>query len=68
MIKVFLNGQEVFNKYITAIGQKQSISVDLPNIKPGENDITFGVYGADNAEIHSDKKIDTVAIYQVGVE
>ena len=68
MIKVFFNGQEVFNKYITNIGQKQAIGADLPNIKPGENDITFGVYGADNSEIHSDKKIDTAAIYQVDVE
>ena len=68
MVKVFLNGQEVFNKYITNIGQKQAISADLPNIKPSENDITFGVYGADNSEIHSDKKTDTAAIYQVDVE
>ena len=68
MIKVLLNGQEVFSKYITNIGQKQAIGADLPNIKPDENDVTFGIYGTDNAEIHSDKKIDTAAIYQVDVE
>ena len=68
MVKVFLNWQEVFNKYITNISLKQAISADLPNIKPGENDITFGVYGADNSEVHSDKKVDTAAIYQVDVE
>lgn len=67
-IKVLLNGQEVYNKYITTIGQKQSISADLNNIKPGENDITFGVFAADNSEIHSDKKVDTAGIYQVDVE
>ncbi|TSA45316.1 hypothetical protein D4R51_02015 [bacterium] len=67
-IKVSLNGEEVYSKYITAISQKQSITADLPLILPGENDITFGVYGADNSEIHSDKKSDTASIYQVGVE
>jgi len=67
-IKVFLNGQEIFNKYITNVGQKQDISADLPNINPGENELTFGVYGADNSEIQSDKKSDTAVIYQVEVE
>lgn len=67
-IKVFLNGQEILSKYITSIGQKQSISADLQGIKPGENDITFGVYAADNSEIHSEKKLDTARIYQVGME
>ncbi|MCX6762763.1 MAG: hypothetical protein NT093_03190, partial [Candidatus Moranbacteria bacterium] len=67
-LKVSLNGVEVFNQYITAIGQKQDVSADLPTIRPGENDITFGVYGADNSEIRSDKKSDTAVIYQVEVE
>jgi hypothetical protein len=67
-IKIFLNGEEVYNKYIIAISQKQSVSADLPNVNPGENDITFGVYGADNSEIHSDKKADTARIYQMEAE
>ncbi|MFA6194003.1 MAG: hypothetical protein WC726_04035 [Parcubacteria group bacterium] len=67
-LKVFFNGQEVFNQYITAITQKQSISAELPNILPGENEIIFGVYAADNSEIRSDKKSDTARIYQVEVE
>ena len=67
-LKVFLNGEEIFNQYITAIGQKQDINADLPNIKPGENEMIFGVYGADNSEIRSDKKSDTAVIYQVEVE
>jgi hypothetical protein len=67
-IKVFLNGAEVFNQYITAFGEKQQIKVDLAGIKPGENEITFGVYGADGTEILSENKMDTARIYQVGVE
>jgi hypothetical protein len=63
-----LNGEEIYNKYITNIGQKQDISADLPNILPGENEITFGIYAADNSEIRSDKKSDTARIYQVEVE
>ncbi len=67
-VKVFLNGIEVYGEYITSIRQKQMISVNLDNIRPGENDITFGVYGADGKEIHSDKKSDTAVIYQLEVE
>ncbi|HLM84031.1 MAG TPA: hypothetical protein VK254_02385 [Candidatus Bathyarchaeia archaeon] len=67
-VKVFLNGQEFFNQYITTIRQKQGVSADLSNINSGENDITFGVYGADGSEIYSDKKIDAASIYQVGLE
>jgi len=67
-IKVFLNGEEIFNEYISQIGTKQSIKADFTVTKPGENDITFGVYGADDSEIHSEKKSDTARIYQVGVE
>lgn len=67
-LKVFLNGQEIFNQYIIAITQKQDISAELPNILPGENEIIFGIYAADNSEIRSDKKSDTARIYQVEVE
>jgi hypothetical protein len=67
-IKILLNGEEIYNKYIIAISQKQGISADLSSVKPGENDITFGIYGADNSEIHSDKKSDTARIYQVEAE
>jgi hypothetical protein len=67
-IKVFLNGQEVYNEYVTTIGKKKNVSINLSNIKPGDNQIIFGVYGADNSEIYSEKKKDTVAIYQVDVE
>ena len=64
-IKVFLNGEEVYNKYITQVGVKQEISADITVTKPGENEITFGVYAADNSEIRSEKKSDTARIYQV---
>jgi hypothetical protein len=67
-LKVFLNGEEIFNQYITAITQKQNVSAELPSILPGENEIIFGVYAADNSEIRSDKKSDTARIYQVEVE
>lgn len=67
-LTVSFNGEEIYNKYITTIGQKQSVNADLPNILPGENDITFGVFAADNSEIHSEKKGDTARIYQVQVE
>jgi hypothetical protein len=67
-VKAFLNGEEIFNEYITQIGSKQEIGADFTVTKPGENDITFGVYGADGSEIHSEKKSDTARIYQVGVE
>lgn len=68
LLKVFLNGDEIYSKYISQIGVKQEIGVDFTVTKPGENDFTFGVYGADNSEIHSDKKSDTARIYQVNVE
>ncbi len=68
LIKVYFNGAEIYSKYITQIGAKQEISADLMVTKPGENDITFGVYAADNSEIHSDKKSDTARIYQVEVK
>jgi hypothetical protein len=68
MIKVFFNGAEIFSKYVTEIGAKQEIGADFTVTKPGENDITFGVYAADGAEIHSEKKSDTARIYQVNVE
>jgi hypothetical protein len=67
-IRVLLNGNEVYNRYITAITEKQQISMDLSGINPGENDIIFGVYGADGTEIRSDKKLDTARIYQVDIE
>jgi hypothetical protein len=67
-LKVFFDGGEIFSKYMTQIGVKQEIGVDFTVTKPGENDITFGVYGADGSEIHSDKKSDTARIYQVNVE
>lgn len=66
-IKLFLNDHEVYNKYLTTIGKKQKIEVDLRDIQPGENDITFGVYAADGSEIHSDKKSSTLLIYDVDV-
>ena len=66
--KVFLNGNEVYNKYITSINQKQAISVDLSDIQPGENDITFGVFAADGTEIRSDKKSDTIVVYQLSID
>ncbi|MFH0929943.1 MAG: hypothetical protein V1814_01690, partial [Candidatus Moraniibacteriota bacterium] len=68
MLKVFLNGEEVYSKYITSISQKQSIKADLVRILPGENKIIFGVYGADGSEINSDKKGDTARIYQVEID
>jgi hypothetical protein len=67
-LKVYLNGKEFYSKYITALGQKQEISVDLKGIQPGNNQITFGVYAADGSEIHSDKKSDTARIYGVDIE
>jgi hypothetical protein len=67
-LKVFFNGEEVYNKYFSSIGQKQEISADLPNIKPQENELIFGVFAADGSEIRSDKKSDTARIYQVQVE
>jgi hypothetical protein len=67
-IKVYLNDYEVYSEYVTSIGQKQEISANLADIRPGENDITFGVYAANGAEIRSDKKSDTAVIYQVEVE
>jgi hypothetical protein len=67
-LKIFLNGQEIYNKYLISLGDKMSIEAPLPKINSGENNITFGVYGADEAEIHSDKKSDTARIYSVEVE
>ena len=67
-LKIFLNGEEVYNKYITQISVKQEISADITIMKPGENDITFGVYAADGTPIHSEKKSDTARIYQVEIE
>jgi len=32
-IKVFLNETEIFNQYITTLGQKQSVSADLPGMQ-----------------------------------
>jgi hypothetical protein len=67
-IKIFFNGAEIYNRYITAINDKQQISADLQGILPGENEIIFGVYGADGAGIESDKKADTARIYGVYLE
>ncbi|MFA5925347.1 MAG: hypothetical protein WC831_00270 [Parcubacteria group bacterium] len=67
-LKVFFNGAEIYNQYLTYLGKKQTISADLPSINPGENDVTFGVYAADGTEIKTDKKSDSVVIYQVEVE
>jgi hypothetical protein len=68
LVKVFFNSGEIFSKYMTQIGAKQEINADFTVTKPGENDITFGVYAADGSEIHSEKKADTARIYQVNVE
>jgi hypothetical protein len=67
-IKIYFNGEEIYSKYVTQVGLKQEISADFTVTKPGENSITFGVFGADNSEIHSDKKSDTARIYQVEVK
>jgi hypothetical protein len=67
-IKVFLNEEEIFSKYITQIKTKHEINADITVTKPGENDITFGVYATDGSEIYSEKKSDTARIYQVEVE
>jgi hypothetical protein len=68
LFKVYLNGQEMYSRYITQISEKAQITVDLPRITPGENNITFGVFSADGSEIHSDQKSDTATVYSVGVE
>jgi len=67
-IKVFLNGEEIFSKYMTQIKTKHEISANIMVTKPGENDIAFGIYAADGSEIYSEKKSDTARIYQVEVE
>ncbi|MDD3486836.1 MAG: hypothetical protein PHF35_00435 [Candidatus Moranbacteria bacterium] len=67
-IKVLFNGREVFSQYITSIKQKKNIEIDLTNINPGDNKITFGVYAADGSEIHADGKSDAPAIYQADIE
>lgn len=67
-IKIFFNGQEIYNRYLTLIGKKSDIEAELKNIQPGENNITFGIYAADGSEIHSDKKSDTAVIYEVSAE
>lgn len=67
-LKVFLNGEEIYNKYHTSLDKKQAISSDIKNIKPGQNEIIFGVYAADGSEIKSEKKSDSAIIYAVEVE
>lgn len=67
-LKVYLNGEEIYNKYIAQIGIKQDITAPLKNIKPGENEVLFGVYAADGSEIKSEKKSDLAIIYQLEVE
>jgi hypothetical protein len=65
---VNFNGQEVYNKYLTELTEKTQITIDLPVIPSGENDVTFGVFAADGSPIISDKKSDTATIYNVGVD
>ncbi|MDD5489517.1 MAG: hypothetical protein PHP25_02465 [Candidatus Moranbacteria bacterium] len=67
-ITVALNGKEIYNKYIASVGQKQVISADMADIRPGENDIVFGVFASDGQEIRSEKKSDTAVVYQLEVE
>jgi len=67
-IKVIFNGKEVYNKYISSLGQKQAVSINLDEIPPGENEIILGVLAADGTEIYSDKKSDTAAFYQFEVK
>ena len=67
-LKVFFNNREVYDKYLTQIDKRQKILVDLNDVAPGENEITFGVRAADGSEVYSDKKSDTVKLYRLGLE
>jgi hypothetical protein len=64
-LKVFLNGQVVFDKYLTQLSGRIDIKTDSAAVNPGQNDVIFDIRGADGAEIISDKKSDTIAIYNV---
>jgi len=67
-VKAFLNGEQIYDKYIAQISEKTNISVDVQSIRPGENDVIFEVLAADGNEIRSEKKSDVVTIYDVEVE
>jgi hypothetical protein len=67
-IKAFLNGMPIYDKYITQISEKTYASVNVKDIKPGENEVIFGVYAADGSEVRSEKKSNVATIYDVEVE
>ena len=67
-LTVFLNGQEIYKKYLTQLDEKIYIETKIKDIRPGENEIIFEVRAADGSEIRSEKKSDTVTIYDVEVE
>ncbi len=67
-IKVFFNGEQVYEKYLTNISEKSTIEVGVKNIKPGENNVIFGVFAADGKEIVSEEKTDVATIYSVEIK
>lgn len=67
-ITAVFNGEPVFDKYVSQISEKTTVSADLRGIKPGENDVIFEVRAADGTEIRSEKKSDVATIYDVEVE
>jgi len=67
-LKVLVNGQEVYKKYITQLDTKISIEAKVKDIRPGENEVIFDIRAADGSEIRSEEKSDVATIYDVEVE
>ena len=67
-ISVFMNGQEIYKRYITQLDTKIPIEIKVKDIRPRENEVIFDIRAADGSEIKSDKKKDVVTIYDVEVE
>jgi hypothetical protein len=67
-VRALLNGEQIFDKYITNISEKTYVETSVQKILPGENDVIFEVRAADGAEVRSEKKSDVATIYDVEVE
>ncbi len=67
-LSLLFNGKEVLSKYLTQIDKKINISSEISGILPGENKLEFVITSADGKPVKTEKKSESVIIYNVALE
>ena len=66
--QVLLNGQSIYQQYLTQLTGQINIMTNEMSVNPGQNDVIFKISGADGSEIHADNKTGGVSIYNVDIK